>query len=336
MSLRRTVLTGTAGLVMVVAATAIAGCGSQSASSLSSSPSATSGSSGSNGAAASSSSASASSSAAAPTGHASSAAVNPNVAVRRAARVRHQGPEGDCRRRAGRGRVGLPGHRLHQHRDRLVLAVRVPGHRARGRVAGHPDRGGGVAVAAGRACAGHPEAGRRREHAAADHPGAELPDVEVQPYGVDVPADLPAEPDHADLPGVQVNGMFGHGGEPADGERGAVRGWQRELRLFASAPCASPSARIKIQFPKFAMILPGVRLSARDHDHEGFGSPGQPQVFVIMGDAGNGAVWRPGAAAAGWLIRRLGGRRGGRGSSRGSRPGWGGSCRRRTCRSTAG
>ena len=79
MSLRRTVLTGTAGLVMVVGAAAVAGCGSQSASSLSSSPSAASGSSGSNGAAASS--ASASSSAAAPTGHASSAAVNPNAAA---------------------------------------------------------------------------------------------------------------------------------------------------------------------------------------------------------------------------------------------------------------
>ena len=79
MTLRRAVLTGTAGLVMVVAATAVAGCGSQAASSLSTSPSATSGSSGSNGAAASSSSASASASAAAPTGHASSAAVNPNV-----------------------------------------------------------------------------------------------------------------------------------------------------------------------------------------------------------------------------------------------------------------
>jgi hypothetical protein len=78
MSLRRTVLTGTAGLVMVAAATAIAGCGSQTASSLSSSPSATSGSSGSNGAAASS--ASASSSTSAPTGPASSAAVNPNTA----------------------------------------------------------------------------------------------------------------------------------------------------------------------------------------------------------------------------------------------------------------
>jgi hypothetical protein len=80
MTLRSAVLTGTAGLVMVVAATAVAGCGSQAASSLSSSPSATSGSSGSNGAAASSSSASASS-AAAPTGHASSAAVNPNAAA---------------------------------------------------------------------------------------------------------------------------------------------------------------------------------------------------------------------------------------------------------------
>ena len=79
MTLRRAVLTGTAGLVMVVAATAVAGCGSQAASSLSSSPSATSGSSGSNGVAASSSSASAS--AAAPTGHASSAAVNPNAAA---------------------------------------------------------------------------------------------------------------------------------------------------------------------------------------------------------------------------------------------------------------
>ena len=79
MTLRRSVLTGTAGLVMVVAATAVAGCGSQAASSLSSSPSATSGSSGSNGVAASSSSASAS--AAAPTGHASSAAVNPNAAA---------------------------------------------------------------------------------------------------------------------------------------------------------------------------------------------------------------------------------------------------------------
>ena len=79
MTLRRAVLTGTAGLVMVVAATAVAGCGSQAASSLSSSPSASSGSSGSNGAAASS--ASASSSAATPTGHASSAAVNPNAAA---------------------------------------------------------------------------------------------------------------------------------------------------------------------------------------------------------------------------------------------------------------
>jgi hypothetical protein len=79
MTLRRAVLTGTAGLVMVVAATAVAGCGSQTASSLSSSPSATSGSSGSNGAAASS--ASASSSTATPTGHASSAAVNPNAAA---------------------------------------------------------------------------------------------------------------------------------------------------------------------------------------------------------------------------------------------------------------
>ena len=81
MSLRRTVLTGTAGLVMVAAATAIAGCGSQSASSLSSSPSATSGSSGSSGAgsAASSAASAPASSAAAPTGRASSAAVNPNV-----------------------------------------------------------------------------------------------------------------------------------------------------------------------------------------------------------------------------------------------------------------
>jgi hypothetical protein len=79
MTLRRAVLTGTAGLVMVVAATAVAGCGSQTASSLSSSPSASS-SPGSNGAAASSSSASASP-AAPPTGHASSAAVNPNAAA---------------------------------------------------------------------------------------------------------------------------------------------------------------------------------------------------------------------------------------------------------------
>jgi hypothetical protein len=78
MSLRRTVLTGTAGLVMVVAAAAVAGCSSQSASSLSTSPSATTGSSASNGAAANS----ASSSAAAPTsGPASSAAVNPNAAT---------------------------------------------------------------------------------------------------------------------------------------------------------------------------------------------------------------------------------------------------------------
>ena len=78
MTLRRTVLTGTAGLVMVVAAAAVAGCSSQSASSLSSSPSvsSSSGSSGSNGAAASSAS-----SAATPTGHASSAAVNPNAAA---------------------------------------------------------------------------------------------------------------------------------------------------------------------------------------------------------------------------------------------------------------
>jgi hypothetical protein len=77
MSLRRTVLTGTAGLVMVAAAAAIAGCGSQSASSLSSSPAAAPGSSGSNGAAAASASAS---STGAPTGPASSAAVNPNAA----------------------------------------------------------------------------------------------------------------------------------------------------------------------------------------------------------------------------------------------------------------
>lgn len=83
MTLRRAVLTGTAGLVMVVAATAVAGCGSPAASSLSSSPSAAAGSSSSNGAADSSASASASasSSTAAPTGPASSAAVNPNTAA---------------------------------------------------------------------------------------------------------------------------------------------------------------------------------------------------------------------------------------------------------------
>ena len=79
MSLRRTMLTGTAGLVMVAAAAAVAGCGSQSASSLSSSPAATSGSGSAGAAASSASSASPASSAAAPTGHASSAAVNPNV-----------------------------------------------------------------------------------------------------------------------------------------------------------------------------------------------------------------------------------------------------------------
>ena len=82
MALRRAVLTGTAGLVMVVTATAVAGCGSQPASSSSSSPSATSGSSGSSGSSgAAASSAPASSSAAAPTGPASSAAVNPNTAA---------------------------------------------------------------------------------------------------------------------------------------------------------------------------------------------------------------------------------------------------------------
>ena len=77
MTLRRTVLTGTAGLVMVVATAAVAGCSSQSASSLSTSPSASTGSPASNGAAASSSSA-------VPTptsGPASSAAVNPNAAA---------------------------------------------------------------------------------------------------------------------------------------------------------------------------------------------------------------------------------------------------------------
>ena len=268
MTLRRAVLTGTAGLVMVVAATAVAGCGSQTASSLSSSPSATSGSSGSNGAAASSAARLRFVGRHADRARLVRRGQPERRCCRRAARVRHQGPEGHRRRRAGRGRVGLPGHRLHQHRDRLVLAVRVPGHRARGRVAGNSDRGGGFAVAAGRACPGHPGARRRREHAAADHPGAELPDVEVQPYGVDVPADLPAEPDHADLPGVQVNGMFGHGGEPADGGRGAVRGWQRELSsrlrlsLFAFGGrlgCAGGAGSPRRRAP----------LRVRVHDHEG-------------------------------------------------------------------
>lgn len=79
MTLRSTVLTGAAGLVMVVAVAAVGGCASQSASSSSSSPAATSGSSASGGAGATAS-ASASSSGAMPTGPASSAAVNPNGA----------------------------------------------------------------------------------------------------------------------------------------------------------------------------------------------------------------------------------------------------------------
>ena len=76
MTLRRTVLTGTAGLAMVVTAAALAGCSSSSASSLSSAATTP-------GAPASS----ASSAAAAPTsssaspGSASSAAVNPNTAA---------------------------------------------------------------------------------------------------------------------------------------------------------------------------------------------------------------------------------------------------------------
>ena len=230
MTLRRAVLTGTAGLVMVVAATAVAGCGSQAASSLSTSPSATSGSSGSNGAAASSSSASAS--AAAPTGHASSAAVNPNVPG---------GPPG-CATRDLKATVGVAQgaagsvYQVIDFTNIGTASCSLYGYPGIALAGGSPVTQIGMAASRSpqAACAGHPEAGRRREHAAADHRGAELPDVEVQPYGVDVPADLPAEPDHADLPGVQVNGMFGHGGEPADGERGAVRGWQRELSLCFS------------------------------------------------------------------------------------------------------
>src|ERR1700728_529125 len=76
MTLRRTVLTGTAGLAMVVTAAALAGCSSSSASSLSSAATTP-------GAPASSASAAAAaptSSSASP-GSASSAAVNPNTAA---------------------------------------------------------------------------------------------------------------------------------------------------------------------------------------------------------------------------------------------------------------
>jgi Protein of unknown function (DUF4232) len=80
MTLRSTVLTRTAGLAVVVAAAAVAGCSSQSASSLSTSPAATSGSSAAGGAG--SAAASSSATATAPiTGPASSAAVNPNAAA---------------------------------------------------------------------------------------------------------------------------------------------------------------------------------------------------------------------------------------------------------------
>ena len=93
----------------------------------------------------------------------------------------HPGPEGQGGRRAGGGRVGLPGHRLHQHRQRDVHAVRVPG-----RVAGGGTPVTQVGQAASRSTVAGPalvtlEPGADGEHAAADHPGAELPDGEVRP-----------------------------------------------------------------------------------------------------------------------------------------------------------
>ncbi len=84
-----------------------------------------------------------------------------------------------------------------QHLQRDVHAVRVPGRVACGGDAGHPGRPGGLAVAGRRPRARDARARADGERAAADHPGAELPDGHVLANEDHVPADLPAEPDDA-------------------------------------------------------------------------------------------------------------------------------------------
>ncbi len=72
-----------------------------------------------------------------------------------------------------------------------------PGVSLGGGDAGHPGGPGGLAVDGRRPRARDARAGADGERAAADHPGAELPDGHVRAREDHVPADLPAEPDDA-------------------------------------------------------------------------------------------------------------------------------------------
>ena len=92
--------------------------------------------------------------------------------------------------------------------------------------------------------------------------GGELPDGDVLADRDHVPADLPAEPDDADLPGLQVDRVRVDLGQPADDRRGA--GGRRERRtvrrpgflaVLAAAVARRPPPR-----------RPGVRASTRALD----------------------------------------------------------------------
>ena len=141
---------------------------------------------------------------------------------RRGGGLRDAGPAGQGGDRGGRRRVELPVHRLHQHRLRRLHPLRVPrGFAGRGE-AGHPGRGGGRAVHDRRAHAGDAAARGDGERAAAGHRGAELPVGRVFAQDDHVPADLPAEPDDADLPDLLLHRVRVGRGEAADDRRGAA------------------------------------------------------------------------------------------------------------------
>ena len=66
------------------------------------------------------------------------------------------------------------------------------------------------------------DAGQSANATAPDRRGGELPDGDVQADRDHVPADLPARPDHADLPGLQVDRVRVVVGQPALGQRDDV------------------------------------------------------------------------------------------------------------------
>jgi hypothetical protein len=131
-------------------------------------------------------------------------------------------PAGFTRVRFGRGRVGLPVHRVQERLRRHLHAVRVPRGLTARRQPGQADRGRGDPGPELQAVSSEPGTRRDGERADAGHRRTELPHREVPSGRLDHAPGLPAQPDRAGNGAVHLDRVRVGIGEADRDQRGTV------------------------------------------------------------------------------------------------------------------